>query len=65
MLFWLIYQMIFMRLYHKITKAKHINQIHTPNLKNYHKNKILLILSDEDLLKIAQNLGNNISQNLQ
>lgn len=57
--------MIFMRLYHKITKAKHINQIHMPNLKNCHKNKILLILSDEDLVKIAHNLGNNISQNLQ
>ncbi|OAV15532.1 hypothetical protein AO375_0724 [Moraxella catarrhalis] len=54
-----------MRLYHKITKAKHINQIHTPNLKNRHKNKILLILFGEDLLKISHNLGNNISQNLQ
>ena len=65
MLFWLIDQMIFIRLYHKITKAKHINQIHMPNLKTYHKNKILLILSGEDLVKIAHNLGNNISQNLQ
>ncbi|RUO13349.1 hypothetical protein EJK54_0111 [Moraxella catarrhalis] len=52
MLFWLIYQMIFMRLYHKITKAKHVNRIHTPNLKNCYKNKILLILFGKDLLKI-------------
>lgn len=54
--------MIFIRLYHKITKAKHINQIHMPNLKTYHKNKILF---SKDLVKIAQNLGDNISKNLQ
>lgn len=62
MLFWLIDQMIFIGLYHKITKAKHINQIHMPNLKTYHKNKILF---SKDLVKIAQNLGDNISKNLQ